>query len=173
MAPRHCERTILIAAPPEGIFDFVDDHSRLSSHMNESSWMMGGGCMTVETDAAKGQAVGSHIRISGRGLGVSLSLDEVVTRHEPPREKRWETVGTPRLVVIGSYQMGVKITPTQRGSSVRVYLDYELPHGPLGRWLGRVFAGVYASWCVRQILSGISRQFGGSETRVTGAIMKI
>lgn len=83
MAARHCERTILVAALPEDVFEFVDDFSRLSSHMSESSWMMGGGRMTVETDAAKGQAVGSHIRMSGRVFGVPLSLDEVVTRHEP------------------------------------------------------------------------------------------
>ena len=172
MAARHCERTMLVAALPEDVFEFVDDFSRLSSHMSESSWMMGGGRMTVETDAAKGQTAGSHIRMSGRVFGVPLSLDEVVTRHEPPREKRWQTVGTPRLLVIGSYEMGVEITATQHGSSVRVYLDYELPPGRLGRWFGRLFAGVYANWCVRQMLSGVSRRFGRSETRVTGAIMK-
>ena len=172
MATRHCERTILVAARPDEVFEFVDDFSRLSSHMSESSWMMGGGRMTVETDAAKGRSIGSRIRMSGRVLGLPLSLDEVVTRHEPPREKRWETVGTPRLLVIGSYQMGVEITPTQRGSSVRVYLDYDLPPGSLGQWFGRLFAGAYANWCVRQMVSGMSRQFERSETQMPGAIMK-
>jgi hypothetical protein len=77
--------------------------------MNESSWMMGGGRMSVELDEAKGQAVGSHIRLSGRVFGVSLYLDEVVTRRDPPTNKVWETVGTPRLLVIGAYSIGVQI----------------------------------------------------------------
>jgi hypothetical protein len=53
----------LIPAPPEQVFAFVDDHSRFSSHMSQSSWMMGGGRMSIELDEAKGQAVGSHIRL--------------------------------------------------------------------------------------------------------------
>ncbi|HEU4692090.1 MAG TPA: SRPBCC family protein, partial [Vicinamibacterales bacterium] len=97
MTPRHFESSAFIDASAEHVFAFVDDHSRFSSHMNESSWMMGGGRMSVELDEAKGQAAGSHIRLSGRVFGISLYLDEVVTRRDPPTNKVWETVGAPRL----------------------------------------------------------------------------
>ena len=117
MTQHHLEGTAFIDASAGDVFAFVDDHSRFSSHMNEPSWMMGGGRMSVELDEAKGQAVGSHIRLSGRVFGVSPYLDEVVTRRDPPTNKVWETVGAPRLLVIGAYSMGVQITP-ERGGAV-------------------------------------------------------
>ena len=159
MTFRHVESSVFINASAEDVFAFIDDHSRFSSHMNESSWMMGGGRMVVELDEAKGQAVGSHIRLSGRIFGVSLYLDEVVTRREPPTNKVWETVGAPRLLVIGAYSMGVQITPEGAGSRLRVFIDYQLPEGWVTCWLGWVFGGFYAQWCVGQMLAGALRHF--------------
>ena len=149
MRTRHYDQAVFLPASPPQVFAFADDHSRLSSHMNESSWMMGGGRMSVETDEGNGQAVGSHIR-----------LDEVVTRREPPSHKVWETVGTPRLLVIGAYRMGVHIAPENGGSRLQVFIDYDLPTGWATYWLGRLFGGVYARWCVRQMLTGASAHFG-------------
>ena len=154
---RHYERDRFVAATPAEVFSFIDDHARFSSHMNESSWMMGGGSMSVELDEAKGQAVGSHIRLSGRVLGVRLYLDEVVTRRDPPTEKVWATVGAPRLLVIGEYEMGVEITPEAGGSRVKVFIDYQLPTGWTTYWLGRLFGRFYAKWCVDQTIIGVTR----------------
>ena len=114
--------------------------------------------MVVDVDAARGQAIGSHIRLSGNVFGMRLFLDEVVTRRNPPTEKTWETVGTPKLLVIGSSRMGVEITPESRGSRLRVFIDYDLPTG----WtlvLGWLFGDFYARWCVKQMLAGTSDQF--------------
>jgi hypothetical protein len=158
MTPRHLESSAFIDASSEDVFAFVDDHSRFSSHMSESSWMMGGGRMVVELDEAKGQAVGSHIRLSGRVFGVSLYLDEVVKRRDPPTNKVWETVGAPRLLVIGPYSMGVQITPERGGSRLRVFIDYQLPDDPVTYWLGWLFGGLYARWCAAQMLTGVVKQ---------------
>ena len=155
---RHREGTASISAAPEEIFAFIDDHSRFASHMSQSSWMMGGGRMVVDVDGARGQAVGSHIRLSGKVFGIRLFLDEVVTRRNPPTDKIWETVGTPKLLVIGSYRMGVEVTPDGRGSRLRVFIDYELPKGPT-LWLGWLFGDFYAKWCVNQMLAGTSNHF--------------
>jgi hypothetical protein len=143
------------------VFAFIDDHSRFSSHMSQSSWMMGGGRMRVELDEQRGQAVGSHIRLVGSAFGLKLFLEEVVTRREPPRRKEWETVGTPRLLVIGSYAMGVEISSDGNGSRLRVFIDYQLPGGSFSRWLGGCFAGLYARWCVKQMLTGVADRFVG------------
>jgi hypothetical protein len=157
--PRHVESSAFIDVSPEDVFAFVDDHSQFSSHMSESSWMMGGGRMSVELDEAKGQAVGSHIRLRGRVFGVPLNLDEVVTRREPPTDKVWETVGAPRLLVIGAYSMGLKITSEAQGSRLRVFIDYQLPEGWVTYWLGWLFGRFYARWCVGQMLTGVLKQF--------------
>jgi hypothetical protein len=172
MTARHRERDQFVAAAPEEVFAFVDDHARFSSHMSESSWMMGGGRMSVELDEARGQAEGSHIRLSGRVFGVRLYLDEVVTRRTPPTDKVWATVGAPRLLVIGAYEMGVQITPEDGGSHVRVFIDYELPKGWATYWLGRLFGGFYAKWCVDQMLRGAARAFPPGRQAPSGTLQK-
>lgn len=154
---RHYEDNTSISASPSELFAYVDDHKRFSSHMNKSTWMMGGGRMDVEIDAGRGQKVGSHIRMSGKAFGIGLSLDEVVTHYKPPHIKTWETVGTPKLLIIGHYQMGIEIKPQDNNSLLRVFIDYDLPKK--NTWLGRIFSTAYAKWCVQQMIKGTSDHF--------------
>ena len=154
---RHYEETSSIPTSPEELFAYVDDHKRFSSHMNKSSWMMGGGKMDVSVDEGNGQKIGSHIRLSGIAFGMKLFLDEIVTHHEPPHLKIWETVGIPKLLVVGAYRMGIEIKPQDNGSRLRVYIDYDLPIHNV--WLGELFSGMYAKWCVRQMIKGASDYF--------------
>ena len=158
---RHHEHSRRVAGSAAEVFAFVDDHARFSSHMSTSSWMMGGARMRVETDAAHGRAVGSHIRLSGTVLGLRLHLDEVVTRREPPARKEVQTVGTPRLLVIGAYVMGIEVAPEGSGSRLRVFIDYEWPSGFIPRILSALFGAVYARWCVRQMVDDTARYFDG------------
>jgi hypothetical protein len=155
----HEETRAEVNAPPVQVFAFLDNHQNLSAHMEKSSLMMAGSSMRIETDEHRGQEVGSHIRLSGRVLGFPLSLDEVVTEHEPPRRKAWQTVGEPRLLVIGGYRMGFDVDAAGRGSGVRMWIDYELPRSAAGRWLGRLFGRAYASWCTDQMLRGCRQRF--------------
>ncbi len=154
---RHYEESVPIQAAPKTLFAFVDNHSHLSSHMGRSSWMMGGGRMKTETDEGRGRTVGSHIRMSGNVLGIKLFLDEVIIQREPPRLKVWETIGTPRLLVIGQYRMGLEISDENGISRLRVFIDYGLP--AKNAWLGKLFGGVYAKWCVRQMLQSAREKF--------------
>jgi len=153
-ALRHYEESAHISASVERVFDYVDDHARFSSHMNQSSWMMGGARMDIQADAGHGRSVGSHIRLSGRILGIRLFLDEIVTQHEPPYRKAWQTVGSPRLLVIGQYRMGVEVDAENSGSRLRVFINYERPAALTTRWVGYLFGGIYAKWCVRQMIRG-------------------
>lgn len=157
--PHHDESSASVAASPERVFALIDDHERLASHMSQSSWRMGGGRMKTILDQGRGQIVGSHIRMSGRVLGLELSLDEVVTEREPPTRKVWETVGSPRLLVIGAYRMGFEVTPGGNGSLIRVFIDYALPSSWPERWLGRLFGSYYAHWCTQRMVNDAIRQF--------------
>lgn len=159
MLDRHDDCTVLVAAPMDAVFDRLDDHTRLSSHMSESSWQMGGGRMSIALDEGGGRKVGSHIVLSGRMLGISLFVDEVVTAREPPTRKVWETVGAPRLVVIGAYRMGFELTPESSGSRLRVFIEYELPGSGVGRWLGRLFGPWYARWCTTRMARDAAESF--------------
>ena len=153
------ETSAQVAAEPHEVFARLDDQTRLAEHMSKPSLMMGGGKMTYEFDEQRGRAVGSHIRMGGSAFGLQLSLDEVVTERFPPRRKVWQTIGTPRLVVIGSYEMGFELSDTDQGSALTVWIDYELPPRGLARFVP-AFGDAYARWCVNQMASDAVRAFG-------------
>lgn len=158
VGPRwHEERSVWVHATPEEVFAFADDHQKFSGHMASSSWMMFGSKMSTRLDAARGRAAGSHITMGGSVLGVRLSLDEVVTERNVPVSKAWETVGEPRLLVIGSCRMGFELARRDEGTTFRVFIDYEWPRRR--RWLGRLLGGLYARWCVNQMAAGVEYRF--------------
>jgi len=158
---RHQESTAFVAAAPRAVFERLDDQARLGEHMGKPSMMMGGGRMTFAFDAGGGRAVGSHIRMGGTAFGVGLSLDEVVTQRDPPRRKAWRTVGEPRLLVVGGYEMGFDIAPEGEGSRLRVWIDYDLPARGIGRWAPRL-ARMYARWCVTQMTADAAEVFAAT-----------
>ncbi len=160
--PNHHESAAVVTASPEAVFALIDDPDRLLSHMSQPSWRMGGGRMTTTVDQGRGQSVGSHIRVNGRVFGMALSLDEVVIEREPPTRKVWETVGSPRLLVIGPYRMGFEVTARGSSSLLRVFIDYHLPSQWPERWLGRVLGGYYARWCTQRMVNDAVRQFTSS-----------
>lgn len=152
----HEERKSLIASPPEALFDYLDDPSRFGRHMSTPSLMMLGGSMSYVFDSARGRALGAKISMTGGALGLKLTVDEVVVVHAPPREKVWETVGSPQLIVIRAYRMGFRIENDRRGSILQAFIDYS-PSPGLG-WLARV----YARWCITRIIRDGEANFGSN-----------
>ena len=163
--PFHHESHGVVAAEAARLFAHLDDHSRLSSHMSKRSWMLGGGRMDVTIDSGGGQAIGSHILLAGRAFGVPLSLDEVVVERLPPLRKAWETVGEPRLLVVGTYRMGFDVLPRPDDrSELRVFIDYALPTRGVSRWLGRALGHGYARWCTKRMVDDAVSHFATTET---------
>lgn len=156
---KHYEEKIVIKADAESVFAYADDPTNFSSHMNKSSWMMGGGKMETTTDEGNGQKIGSHIMMTGNVLGLNLFLDEVIIEHNPPFRKAWETVGKLNLIIIDHYKLGFEINPENSISKIRVYIDYNLPQALGVRVLGFLFGGMYAKWCVRQMTHGVEEYF--------------
>lgn len=162
----HREATTDLHAHSGAVFALLDDHRRLAGHMEKPSLMMAGATMKIETDGRHGQAIGSQIRLRGQVLGIALAVDEVVVQYEPPWRKAWETIGEPRMLVIGAYRMGFEIASRmdqgREGSRLRVWIDYGLPTGVLGGWLGSALGGIYAGWCTRQMVLDASAALSGS-----------
>ena len=159
----HDQSRAIVNGSQSDVFAYLDDQTRLAAHMGKPSMMMLGGRMTYEFDAAQGRAVGSVIRIGRSFLGLSLAVEEVVTERTPPSAKRWETRGPQRLLVIDSYAMGFETRELGAGTEVRVFIDYRLPSGLVGRWLGWVFAPIYARWCVSRMVKDARQHFGAGE----------
>lgn len=158
MFARHHESAALLNAAIGDAFAYLDDFKQLSAHMAKSSAMMFGSRMTIETDERDGRAVGSSVRMQGTMLGMKLALEEVVVEHEPPRRKVWQTVDA-RLLVIGQYQLGFDLEPAGRGTRARIFIDYDLPEKAPARWLGRLFARMYARWCTARMAADAAQHF--------------
>lgn len=107
--------------------------------------------MTFTFDAGQGRAPGAFITLRGRVFGLTLFVQEVVRDYNPPHRKVWETVGTPRLLVIGKYLMGFELTPAGPGCRLHLFIDYSLPGNGFSRWLGRWLGPYYARWCVNRM----------------------
>jgi hypothetical protein len=159
MYSRHEEHSAPVRAAAERIFDKLDDPTHLTEHMSKRTWKMGWGRMETVLDAQQGRSVGSHIVLRGRVFGIRLYLDEVVTKREPPLTKTWETVGEPRLLVIGPYCMGFDLKPGEETAQLRVAIDYDLPTKGISWLLGRLFGRSYAKWCTRQMVQDAQHSF--------------
>lgn len=159
MPRRHEEHTGTVSAPAERVFDHLDDQIRLSAHMSERSWKMGWARMSLRLDGGHGQVVGSRIGLDGRVLGVRLHLEEVVTERVPPIRKTWETIGEPRLLVIGAYRMGFDLSSRGWETQVRVAIDYDLPASGFSRLLGRWLGRSYARWCTKRMVQDARAAF--------------
>jgi hypothetical protein len=157
--PFHCESRREVHAPADVLFPYLDDHNQLSAHMTKSSWMMLGSRMDVDLDASEGRAVGAHIRLDGRVFGIPLSVEEVVIERQPPLRKVWQTVGSPRLLVIGNYRMGFEIRPYGSSVSLRVFIDYARPTEFPGSVLGRLLGEFYARWCTASMAQDAANHF--------------
>lgn len=156
MYASHEESRGTVKASPTEVFSRLDDHTRLSAHMSRRSWKMGWGKMETVLDDGRGKTIGSHIVLRGRVFGVSLYVDEVVIIREPPIRKSWETVGSPRLLIIGPYRMSFELSESEPYQTlVSVRIDYDPTPGLLGQLFGRS----YATWCTRQMLRDAQRAF--------------
>ena len=127
--------------------------------------MTAGASMHIDIDERQGQAVGSVIRMTGSLLGLRLSVEEVVTHRQPPREKVWQTIGAPRLLVVSAYRMGFTIAPHTQGSRLVVSIDYRLPARGLERVLGWLLGRVYAAWCTQRMVDDARAAFGKTGPR--------
>jgi hypothetical protein len=156
---RRAEAVRFIRATAAELFDYLDDHSRLSAHMARRSWRMGWGSMSIELDEARGRAVGSRITLSGTMLGIPLSVESRVVVHDSPLRKTWATVGEPRLLVVGPYEMGFAIAPEAGGCRLNVFIRYCAPAARAARLLASVFGPAYARWCTRMMANDAQRHF--------------
>ena len=157
--PFHDESSGPAHAPVEQVFAFLDDPKALAAHMGESSMLMMGTRMAIDVDADGGRVIGSKVRMHGSVMGIRLSLEEVITERQVPGMKVWETIGTPKLLVVAHYRMGFELTRQGNSSQVRVFIDYRLPINAPGSWLGHWLGAVYARWCTQQMVSGAARHF--------------
>jgi Polyketide cyclase / dehydrase and lipid transport len=151
--------TVDIKASAESVFAYVDDIRNIGWHMTErSSMAMMGSRLELEILSEQSTGLGATYRYSGTMMGLSLDFSESVTRYIPNREKIWHTIGEPRLLIISSYEMRLAVEPLSAASSrLTISIAYELPRSTFWRIVGRLLAGPYSRWCLRQMVGDAKR----------------
>ena len=129
--PHHYEYSAFLPMPPRAVFDYLDGGRRL----------------------------GSEVRLAGRIFGAEWSVAERVIERNPPRFKVWQTIDSPRLLIIGDYRMGFQVGVEPGGSMLTVFINYALPQSRPGRWLSQLLGGFYARWCSQQMVEGAKQHF--------------
>jgi len=70
----HFESNAIVRSPVNQAFAYIDDHTRLSSHMSESSWKMGGGQMEFVLDEGGGKRLVRKFVWSAESLVLNFRL---------------------------------------------------------------------------------------------------
>jgi hypothetical protein len=154
------DRSVVIAAPAERVFAYVDDIRNMARHMSEErSMAMMGSRLTLEIVTPEVTGIGATYRYFGRMMGLTLDFSETVTRYVPGREKGLRTIGDPRLLIIGGYEMGVNVQPlTEVSCRLTITFGYDLPRAGLWRIVGWALAPWYGRWCLDSMTQGAKRE---------------
>ena len=147
----HLDENVWIDAPPAAVFAWIDDPRNTGWHMSRPSMAMLGSVLQTEQISPNATGLGATYRSHGRVMGLPLDFTGVVSRWVPQEEKIWRSIGEPRLIVIGAFEMRLTITPESGGSRLTAGIEYTLPKSWAGRLLGRVLARPYSRWCLRRI----------------------
>jgi hypothetical protein len=119
--------------------------------MSRPSLAMLGSALHTEQLSPNPTGPGATYRSHGRVLGLRVDFTARVTRWLPDTEKVWQTIGDPRLIVLGSFEMQLTIKPEAGGSRLVTGIDYTLPKSRAGRLLGRLLSRPYSRWCLHRI----------------------
>jgi hypothetical protein len=97
-------RSVMIEAPAERVFAYVDDIRNLARHMSESRSMpMMGSKLKLEIMTPEPTGVGAVYRYSGRMMGLTIDFSGQCP-NTSRREKVWRTIGKPELLIIAGYE---------------------------------------------------------------------
>ncbi len=149
---KRSKKGIIIHAPVERVFSYMDDLAKTGMHMSERSMMIMGGKLKLEHVSGPERGEGSTYRWAGRVLGLPVDFTETVTRWRENEEKVWETTGAPRMIILGWYRMHLATGRAENGTRAALEIEYTPPDGFFYRLLSAAFARWYAEWCLGKML---------------------
>lgn len=127
-------------------------------HLSQSFMMMGSK-LTLEQLRGPGKGAGATFHWSGKVMEMPIDITETVTKWIANKEKVWETIGFPRMIILGWYRMSLKLTAVSEGTLTSLQIEYTRPDGWFYKVLSFFFAGWYSRWCLNKMLSGAKKEF--------------
>lgn len=145
-------RTEIYQASPEVVFKTIDDLGVTGMHMTKSSMMMMGSKLHLEFLTLNHTGLGSRYRWTGTMMGLKMDFTVEVTKWIEGREKVWETIGDPKLIIYSWYRMTLNVLPIENGTKAELLITYEKPKGFFNRIISLLLADWYCRWCLRKML---------------------
>ncbi len=105
------KRTETYEASPEIVFDHLDNLGVTGMHMTQSSMMMMGSKLKLEFLTENQTGLGTRYRWTGKMMGFKMDFTVEVTKWDLGKEKVWETVGSPNLIIYSWYRMRLLLVP--------------------------------------------------------------
>ncbi len=165
--------SVVIEAPAQQVFAFMDDVKNVGFHMSgRSSMAMMGSRLDIAVLSPQSTGVGATYRMWGKMMGLTIDFSETVTKYTAGHEKVWETIGEPKLLIMSSYVMRVIVDPLSSSSSrLTISLTYAPPRSLFWRSVGALLGGWYGRWCLRNMCqdakAAMARQLSKAPTHST------
>jgi hypothetical protein len=154
---RTINKTETYNASPEKVFKSIDDLGVTGMHMTQSSGMMMGSKLKLEFLTENHTGQGCKYRWTGKMMGMKMDFIVEVTKWIQNKEKIWETIGEPKLIIYSWYRMHLVVIPAVNGANVELSISYEKPKGFFNKILSFLFADWYCRWCLKKMLSDAER----------------
>lgn len=145
-------RTETYSASPEQVFKAIDDLGVTGMHMTQSSMMMMGSKLNLEFLTANHTGFGSKYRWTGKMVGMKMDFTVEVTQWIDGKEKTWETLGDPKLIILSWYKMHLRVFPVSTGVKAELSITYERPKSLFYKMLSFLSADWYCKWCLKKML---------------------
>ena len=142
------ERSIVIAAPPDAVYDLVMDPSRLGDWVTVHEELLHAPNGVLD----KGDELSQKLKVAGQAFKVNWT---VATAHRPP-DLAWEG-RAPRGT---KARVSSDLEPRGDGTCFNYVNEYDLPGGPLGKLGGKAFESTAAKEADRTLvrLKGLLEQ---------------
>lgn len=149
---------MLIHSTREKIFALMDDFSKTGMHMTESSMMMMGGKLKLDSLSTNTAGVGASYHWYGKMIGMTMDFSETVTKWQAPEFKEWETDGDAKIILMSWYRMWFEITRAENGTNVKISISYRPPKEWYFKILSFFFAKLYCWWCLNNMLADTKKE---------------
>lgn len=166
-------KSILIHSTPEKVFSQMDDFSKTGMHMSESSMMMMGSKLKLEQISQMPTGVGAKYRWYGKMMGMTIDLNETVTKWQPPQLKEWETIGEAKIIIMSWYRMWFEIYNAKNGTIAKLSISYLPPKQWFYKILSFFFAGLYCNWCLNNMLNDTRKELEMNPIKITTRSLKL
>ena len=156
-AMRTLKKINLYSAPPETVFNYLDDLGVTGMHMTKSSMMMMGSKLNLKYLTPFKIGPGTQYRWTGKMMGMDMDFTVIVTKWIAGREKTWETIGPAKLIIYSWYRMHLDVAPIRNKTCAELSISYERPAGLLSKILSLIFGDLFGRWCLSNMLTDTER----------------